>query len=55
MKQLEEFGIPNEIKKLYKLQRLIYGLKKDSNIWNFCFDETVKQYRFVKNKDEPCV
>ncbi|WJX29428.1 hypothetical protein P8452_18069 [Trifolium repens] len=55
MTQPEGFGIPKENHKICKLQRSIYGLKQASRSWNLRFDETVKQYGFIKNEDEPCV
>ena len=30
-------------------------MKQASRSWNLRFDETVKQYGFIKNEDEPCV
>ena len=38
-----------------KLQRSIYGLKQASRRWNIRFDETIKEFDFIKNEDEPCV
>ena len=38
-----------------KLQGSIYGLKQASRSWNLHFDETIKSFDFVKNKEEPCV
>ena len=38
-----------------KLLRSIYGLKQASRRWNFRFDETVKEFGFIQNEDEPCV
>ena len=55
MTQPEGFDIPEEAQKICKLQRSIYGLKQASRSWNLHFDETVKQYGFIKNEDEPCV
>ena len=55
MTQPEGFDIPEEAQKICKLQRSIYGLKQASRSWNLRFDETVKQYGFIKNEDEPCV
>ena len=55
MTQPEGFCIPGEAKKICKLQRSIYGLKQASRSWNLRFDETVKQYGFIQNEDEPCV
>ena len=33
----------------------IYGLKQASRSWNICFDEVVKGFGFIKNKEEACV
>ena len=41
--------------KVCKLQRSIYGLKQASRSWNIRFDETIKEFGFIQNKDEPCV
>ena len=41
--------------KVCKLQRSIYGLKQTSRSWNIRFDETVKEFGFSQNMDEPCV
>ena len=38
-----------------KLQRSIYGLKQASRRWNLRFDETIKEFGFSQNVDEPCV
>ena len=41
--------------KVCKLQRFIYGLKQESWSWNIRFDETIKEFGFSQNLDEPCV
>ena len=41
--------------KVCKLQRSIYGLKQASRSWNIRFDETIKEFGFSQNLDEPCV
>nr|GEW37040.1 hypothetical protein [Tanacetum cinerariifolium] len=46
---------PKHPKKVCKLQRSIYGLKKASRSWNKRFDEEIKKFRFTQNFDEPCV
>ncbi|KAL8119964.1 hypothetical protein AgCh_017189 [Apium graveolens] len=38
-----------------KLLRTIYGLRQTSRRWNIRFDETIKEFGFIKNIDEPCV
>ncbi len=53
MIQPEGFVDPQNANKVCKLQRLIYGLKQASRSWNLRFDETVKQFGFVMNEDEP--
>ena len=53
--QPEGFVQPKNSGKVCKLQRSIYGLKQASQSWNLRFDESVKGFGFVKNKDEPCV
>ena len=55
MKQPEGFVDPKNPDKVCKLQRSIYGLKQASRSWNLRFDETVKEFGFIKNEDEPCV
>ena len=41
--------------KVCKLQRSIYRLKQASRSWIIRFDETIKEFGFSKNMDEPCV
>ena len=55
MTQPKGFIDPKNPNKLCKLQRTIYGLKQASRSWNLRFDETVKEFGFLKNEDEPCV
>ena len=55
MTQPEGFVIPENSGKICKLQRSIYGMKQASRSWNLRFDETVKDFGFIKNEDEPCV
>ena len=55
MTQPEGFVNPENVGKVSKLQRSIYGLKQASRSWNLCFDEAIKVFGFIKNEDEPCV
>ena len=55
MTQHEGFVDPKNAGKVCKLQNFIYGLKQASRSWNLRVDETVKQFGFIKNEDEPCV
>ena len=41
--------------KVCKLQISIYELKQASKSWNIRFDETIKEFGFSQNLDEPCV
>ena len=55
MTQPEGFEDPRNARKVCKLQRSIYGLKQASRSWNLRFDETVKEFGFIRNLDDPCV
>ena len=55
MKQPKGFVNPRNVGKVCKLQRSIYGLKQASQSWNLRFDEAIKVFGFIKNKEEPCV
>jgi len=55
MMQPEGFVDPTNAGKICKLQKSIYGLKQASRSWNICFDEVVKGFGFIKNKEEACV
>ena len=55
MTQLEGFESKGNSKKVCKLQRSIYKIEQVSRSWNISFDETIKEYDFIKNKDDPCV
>ena len=55
MIQPEGFVDPKNAGKICKLQRSIYGLKQASRSWNLRFDETVKEFGFIKNSEEACV
>ena len=55
MKQLEGFVDPKYPNRVCKLKRSTYGLKQASRSWNIRFDESIKEFGFTKNDDEPCV
>ncbi|GJT94314.1 retrotransposon protein, putative, ty1-copia subclass [Tanacetum coccineum] len=38
-----------------ELSKAIYGLKQASRQWNKRFDEEIKKFGFIQNRDEPCV
>ena len=55
MMQPEGFIVEGQEKKVCKLLRSIYGLKKASRSRNLRFDKTIKTFCFEQNFDEPCV
>ena len=55
MVQPEGFVNPEDVGKVCKLQRSIYGLKQASRSWNLRFDEVIKEFEFVQNKEESCI
>jgi len=55
MEQPEGFTPKDNIGKVCKLKRSIYGLKQASRSWNIRFDDEVKSFGFIQNVDEPCV
>ena len=55
MTQPEGFFNLENVGKVCKLKRSIYGLKQESRSWNLRFDEAIKVFGFIKNEDEPCV
>ncbi|KAK9004472.1 hypothetical protein V6N11_002272 [Hibiscus sabdariffa] len=55
MTQPEGFVTPENVGKICKLQRSIYGLKQASRSWNLRFNEAIQEFGFIRNEDEPCV
>ena len=55
MTQLEGFITLENVGKVCKLQRSIYGLKQASWSWNIRFNDAIKEFGFIKNEDEPYV
>ena len=55
MRQPKGFFNPKYPNRVCKLQRSIYGLNQASRSWNLCCYEAVKEFRVMKNEDEPCV
>nr|GFB73716.1 retrotransposon protein, putative, Ty1-copia subclass [Tanacetum cinerariifolium] len=55
MEQPEGYVDPKYPNSVCKLQRAIYGLKQASRQWNKQFDEEIKRFGFIQNRDEPCV
>jgi hypothetical protein len=55
MMQPDGFIAESQSNMVCKLQRSIYGLKRESWSKNIRFDEMIKQYGFDQNLDEPCV
>nr|GEY45089.1 retrotransposon protein, putative, Ty1-copia subclass [Tanacetum cinerariifolium] len=55
MEQPKGYVDPNYPNRVCKLQRSIYGLKQASRQWNKRFDEEIKKFGFIQNRDEPCV
>nr|GEX03208.1 hypothetical protein [Tanacetum cinerariifolium] len=55
MEQPKGYVDPKYPNRVCKLQRSIYGLKQASRQWNKRFDEEIKKFGFIQNRDEPCV
>nr|GFB27951.1 retrotransposon protein, putative, Ty1-copia subclass [Tanacetum cinerariifolium] len=55
MEQPEGFVNPKYPNRVCKLKRFIYGLKQASMQWNKRFDDEIKKFGFIQNRDEPCV
>nr|GFB64985.1 hypothetical protein [Tanacetum cinerariifolium] len=55
MEQPKGYFDPEYPNGVCKLQMAIYGLKQASRQWNKRFDEEIKRFGFIQNRDEPCV
>ena len=55
MMQPEVFVDLKGAKKVWKLQRSIYGLVQASRSWNTCFDKVIKVYGFIQTCSEACI
>nr|GFA02982.1 retrotransposon protein, putative, Ty1-copia subclass [Tanacetum cinerariifolium] len=55
MEQPEGFVNPKYPNRVCKLKRSIYGLKQASRQWNKRFDDEIKKFGFIQNRNEPCV
>ena len=55
MVQPKGFVAKGQEKKVCKLQKPIYGVKKASRSWNIKFDQSFKSFEFVQSPDEPYV
>nr|GEY08709.1 retrotransposon protein, putative, Ty1-copia subclass [Tanacetum cinerariifolium] len=55
MEQPEGFVNPKYPNRVCKLKRSIYGLKQASRPRNKRFDDEIKKFGFIQNRDEPCV
>ena len=55
MMQPEGFIDPKDAKKVFKLQRSIYGLVQASRSWNKRFDSAIKAYGFIQTFGEACI
>ncbi|GKD34507.1 retrotransposon protein, putative, ty1-copia subclass [Tanacetum coccineum] len=55
MEEPKGFVNPKYLNYVCKLKRSIYGLKQASRQWNKRFDDEIKKFGFIQNRDEPCV
>ena len=55
MQQPEGYVNPEFPNRVCKLQRSIYGLKQASRQWNKRFDDEIRKFGFISNRDESCV
>ena len=55
MTQPQGFEDLENLGRVCKLKKSIYGLKQASRSWNLRFDEAVKKFGFLRNKEESWV
>ena len=55
MEQSLGFTSSDSNHKICKLQRSIYELKQGSRSWNVHFNDVIKSFSFIKNKEGPCM
>nr|GEX44415.1 retrotransposon protein, putative, Ty1-copia subclass [Tanacetum cinerariifolium] len=55
MEKPEGYVDPKYPNRICKLQRSIYSLKQGLRQWNKRFDEEIKKFGFIQNRDESCV
>ena len=51
----DDFVVPKQAKKIYRLNQSIYGLKQALNSWNHRFDVIIMVYDLIQNDDDSCV
>ena len=55
MDQLKRFIEEGAENNVYKSEKTFYGLKQTSRKWNLKFHESIVNFGFVQNSEEPCV
>ena len=55
MAQPEGFVVEGQENLVCKLKRSLYGLKQSPRCWNSTLDEYLRQLKFVRSANDPCV